>query len=249
LVAGLRGGVDLNHLPPVSSPLWKHDRNYPRKGAGLIGVDEAGRGCLAGPVYAAAVFLPEPFFSHQWRSLRAPKIDDSKKLTAKERETALEFLHRIRETDGVLFAFGSADVQEIKIHNILGATTLAMSRALEALGIDLQPSGLSLWTQKPDGTFYPPVLIDGRPVRRLPYEHNALVKGDSLSLTIALASVVAKVERDRWMAKAHDQYSAYGWARNRGYGTEEHRRALLENGPSPLHRELFLRKILGKSSG
>jgi ribonuclease HII len=223
--------------------LWKHDRVYPRQDTGLVGVDEAGRGCLAGPVFAGAVFLPESLFSRRWTSFKAPLIDDSKKLTENERNVALAFLHKLREKDDVRIDIGTADVEEIETHNILGATTLAMGRALEGLDIPLESAELPLWStakeEKP-----PPVLVDGRPVKRLAYHQEALVQGDGKSLAIALASVLAKVERDRWMTEAHERFPDYGWDRNRGYGTAEHRRGIRESGPCPLHRRLFLRKIL-----
>ncbi|MGE9291772.1 MAG: ribonuclease HII [Puniceicoccales bacterium] len=228
----------------MSAHLWKHDCSYPRNGAGLVGVDEAGRGCLAGPVFAAAVYLPEPLFSRRWTSFKAPRIDDSKKLSEPERNAALSYLHQLRESDDVRIGVGIASVEEIDLHNILGATTLAMQRALENLRIRLESASMPLWDQGASQPA-PPVLIDGRPVKRLPYAHEALVQGDGKSLSIALASVVAKVERDRWMAEAHKRYPNYGWAQNRGYGTAVHRRALLDLGPCPLHRKLFLRKILG----
>ncbi|MBC2603520.1 ribonuclease HII [Puniceicoccus vermicola] len=227
----------------MSATLWKHDRTYPRQGAGLVGVDEAGRGCLAGPVFAAAVYLPESIFSRRWSSFKAPRIDDSKKLSEAERNTALRFLQNLRDQENVRMAVGTADVEEIDTHNILGATTLAMGRALKGLGLSLASAELPLWSASADEP-PPPVLIDGRPVKRLPYTHEGLVQGDGKSLTIALASVLAKVERDRWMVEAHQQFPAYGWSRNRGYGTAEHRRGIQETGPCRLHRKLFLRKIL-----
>lgn len=225
--------------------LWKHDRKMLRSASGLIGVDEAGRGCLAGPVFAAAVFLPAPFFERTWRSRRPPRIDDSKQLRIEERQEAIRFLHGLRE-EGVCLATGIGDVPEIETHNILGATTLAMRRALEGLsvsGLRREEADLPLWKSMDENSQSPHVLIDGRPVARLGYAHQSIVRGDGLSLSIALASILAKVERDAWMERAHEEFPRYGWNTNRGYGTEVHLAGLREFGPCSLHRKLFLRKI------
>ncbi|MEM0965306.1 MAG: ribonuclease HII [Verrucomicrobiota bacterium] len=222
--------------------LWQHDLSWKRTGGGLIGVDEAGRGCLAGPVFAAAVYLPESLFSMPWTALAAPHVDDSKKLSEKERGVARDYLSNQGASLGILSSVGVSTVAEIEEHNILGATTLAMSKALKALSVPLQAEEQSLFERT--AHTYPSILVDGRPLKKFPFSHEALVKGDSRSLAIALASVVAKVGRDRWMSQASKSYPQYGWERNKGYGTAVHRRALLEHGPSPQHRRLFLRKIL-----
>ena len=227
----------------MTARLWNHDRQVLRNGVGLVGVDEAGRGCLAGPVFAGAVYLPEALFGKTWKRLNCPKIDDSKKLSKPERDEALDYLYRLRDEGSLRVGLGTANVKEINTHNILGATTLAMQRAIEGLDLPLPMAKMPLWASK-DSEPTPPVLIDGRPVKRLPFSHEGIVQGDGKSLAIALASVVAKVERDRFMLSAHEKYPEYGWDRNCGYGTEIHRRAILESGPSPLHRPLFLRKIL-----
>jgi ribonuclease HII len=210
----------------------------------LVGVDEAGRGCLAGPVFAGAVYFPDGFFNESLEPLEYPKIDDSKKLSKAEREAALEFLHQLGAKKMVRIAVGTASVEEIEERNILGATTLAMKRALEGLNVSLKPAGLPLWTE-PDTQPSPTLLVDGLPVKHLPFDHRGIVKGDGKSLVIALASILAKVERDRFMLKAHCENPQFGWDRNCGYGTAVHRKAIREFGPCDLHRKLFLRKILG----
>lgn len=230
----------------MSHELWRYDRRIPQWQRGLVGVDEAGRGCLAGPVVAAAVHLPASSYQRPWGQWKAPRIDDSKRLSKDERQTARAFLDRLKGEGAAAFAVGMADIDEIEALNILGATTLAMRRALEGLGLALasEAEDLPLWTANATRHGPPRILVDGRPVAALGYVHEALVGGDGKSLAIALASVLAKVERDRWMARAHADYPAYGWDTKCGYGTAAHRAALRRTGPCPLHRKLFLRKIL-----
>jgi ribonuclease HII len=176
----------------------------------VAGVDEVGRGALCGPVVAAAVILGEGFDCHG--------IDDSKRLTARRRESLDE---RIRSS-AVAFALGSSDPREIDAINILRATHLAMHRALSGLGL------------VPDF-----VLVDGRDVPAIKVPHRAIVKGDALSVSIAAASIVAKVERDRQMRRWDLECPGYGLARNMGYGSEPHREALRKLGPSQIHRRSF----------
>jgi len=188
------------------------ERALRARGFSLVaGIDEAGRGPLAGPVIAAAVILPPDF--------ALDGLDDSKKLTAKKRES----FHAILTTRAEIhWAVGAASVEEIDTLNILRATHLAMARAVEAL-----PS-------KPDHA-----LVDGLPVRGLPVDHTALVSGDALSVTIAAASIIAKVTRDRLMVELDAQYPQYGFARHKGYGVREHLAALRHHGPCPVHRRSF----------
>ena len=177
----------------------------------VAGVDEAGRGCLAGPVVAAAVVIP-PGFTH-------PKIDDSKKLSARRRDAVFADL---MADDRLLIGVGQAEVEEIDQINILRASHLAMERAVRAL--PMVPGGL---------------LIDGLPVRPFPFPHQAVVDGDALCLSIAAASVVAKVTRDRLMVEIDRRVPGYGFAQHKGYGTPAHLAALTALGPSALHRRSF----------
>lgn len=177
----------------------------------VAGVDEAGRGPLAGPVVAAAVILPEDF--------ALDGLTDSKKVSAPKREKIYAILTATAE---ILWAVAEASVEEIDRLNILRATHLAMARAIEAL------------PRRPDHA-----LVDGLPVRSLPVDHTALVEGDSLSLSIAAASIVAKVTRDRLMIELDAQYPQYGFARHKGYGVREHLEALRKHGPCPAHRRTF----------
>jgi ribonuclease HII len=177
----------------------------------VAGVDEAGRGCLAGPVVAAAVVIP-PGFAH-------PELNDSKQLRARRREQIYE---ELMADTRLVIGIGQAEVAEIDRLNILRATHLAMERAVRQL--PEVPGGL---------------LIDGLPVRAFPFAHEAVVEGDTLCLSIAAASVVAKVTRDRLMMEADRMYPGYGLARHKGYGTRDHLAALRALGPSPLHRYSF----------
>lgn len=222
--------------------------------AELIGVDEAGRGALAGPVVAAAVLVSKAFLESRWALGRASKVNDSKQLTAAEREE-LWFEFDTLAAQGQIHAqFGVADVAEIEQFNILGATKLAMRRALEGI----YPPGSFEQKAEPD-LFAPPeviaafkptvscrVLIDGLALRGFPYPHTGVVKGDGRSLCIAMASIIAKVTRDRLMTDLDAAFPGYGFAQHKGYGTEEHRDAVLRLGRTPQHREMFLRKLLAR---
>lgn len=177
----------------------------------VAGVDEAGRGPLAGPVVAAAVILPEDF--------ALDGLTDSKKVSAPKREKIYAILTATAE---IFWAVAEASVEEIDRLNILRATHLAMARAIEAL------------PRRPDHA-----LVDGLPVGGLAVGHTALVEGDSLSLSIAAASIVAKVTRDRLMVELDAQYPQYGFARHKGYGVREHLEALRNHGPCPAHRRTF----------
>ena len=184
---------------------------YHTQGRREAGCDEAGRGCIAGPVFAAAVILPEGF-GH-------PDLNDSKKLTKKTRDV----LRVIIEEEAAAFGVAMVSEQEIDQMNILNASFLAMHRALDQLGI------------LPDH-----LLIDGNrfhPYRRIP--HTCIVKGDSRFSAIAAASVLAKTYRDEYMERLHGEHPQYGWDSNKGYPTAAHRRALLLHGPSRCHRRSF----------
>ena len=176
----------------------------------LCGVDEAGRGPLAGPVTAAAVILP--------RGCRLPGLDDSKKLSASRR---LELEHEIRRV-ALAWAVADASVQELDRLNILRATFLAMERAVQAL------------THEPDH-----VLVDGRDFPFQRRAGSALIKGDGISASVAAASILAKQSRDRQLESAARRWPGDGFEQHKGYGTARHLRALQELGPCPLHRRSF----------
>lgn len=195
----------MNDMWRYESDAW--DRGYVR----VAGVDEVGRGPLAGPVVACAVVVP--------RNGDLPGVDDSKKLGARKREAAADLLHAL---PGVSIGLGVVQPEIIDKLNILRATHLAMLRAVENLG------------DPPDF-----LLIDGRPVPGLPAPSRAIVRGDGQSVSIAAASIVAKVHRDRMMIEYDRTFSGYGFASHKGYGTEMHLAALREHGPSPIHRLSF----------
>ena len=183
----------------------------------VCGVDEAGRGPLAGPVCAAAVILP--------KGLLIPGLDDSKKLTDKKRR---ELMPIIKE-QAIAYGIGMASHEEIDSINILQATFLAMQRALDQLSV------------KPDLA-----LIDGNREKEFGIPVKTIVKGDSLSLNIAAASVLAKVTRDDLMVEMAEKYPKYSFEIHKGYGTKAHYAALTEHGPSPIHRMTFLKKFYGE---
>ncbi len=185
-------------------------------GGQVLGVDEAGRGPLAGPVFAGAVILPP--------GLTFDGLRDSKKVTAKRREALFEEIKK----NALAFAIGAADVEEIDRLNILGATFLAMQRAVEQIGLP-----------------YAYTLIDGNrmpPFVKTPAK--CVVHGDDTSASIAAASILAKVARDRYLEQLDGAYPVYGFAKHKGYGTKAHVEALLAHGPCPAHRRSFLTKIL-----
>lgn len=186
-------------------------KSFHMEGAVEAGCDEAGRGCIAGPVFAAAVIL-SPQFSN-------PVLDDSKKLSAKKRK----YLRSLIEQEALAWAVGVVHEKEIDQINILNASFLAMHRALDKL--ELVPSHL---------------LIDGN--RFKPFEgitHSCIIKGDGIYASIAAASILAKTHRDEYMEGMHLEYPLYAWNKNKGYPTREHRKAVLELGPTPYHRRSF----------
>ena len=197
--------------------LWTLENEIYAEGYKLLcGVDEAGRGPLAGPVCAAAVILP--------RGLVIEGLDDSKKLSEKKREALFEPICEKALAYGIAFA----SVEEIETLNILNATFLAMNRAIEKLGA------------RPDLA-----LIDGNRSAGINFPNRCIVKGDAKCADIAAASVLAKVTRDRYMLEMAERYPRYHFEQHKGYGTKLHYDALREFGPSPIHRMSFLKKLYG----
>ena len=198
--------------------LWRYEAEAKNEGVLCIcGVDEAGRGPLAGPVCAAAVILPF--------GLQIEGLNDSKKLTEKKREALFDTI----KEQSVSFGVGLADEKEIDEINILQATFLAMHRAVEQLSV------------KPELA-----LIDGNCSPKLAISERLIVKGDSLSANIAAASILAKVTRDRLMVQYAERYPQYGFEIHKGYGTKRHYEALTQYGPCEIHRMSFLRKFYEK---
>ena len=220
----------------------------------LLGVDEAGRGALAGPVVAAAVLVTAEFLEGRWAVGRSGRVNDSKQLSAEQRvELWAEFDELVRA--GQIHAnYGTASVAEIETVNILGATKLAMRRALEGIyppTAFVQKTEPDLFASEAEKAAFQPsvscqILIDGLPLRNFPYPHQGIVSGDARSLCIAMASIIAKVTRDRLMDDLDKSHPGYGFAQHKGYGTEEHRDAILRRGRSSAHRDSFLRKLFAQ---
>ena len=198
----------------------QYENQARRRGYSVVcGVDEAGRGPLAGPVYAAAVILPP--------NTIIEGVNDSKKLSEKKREALFDV---IREC-ALSYCVASASVEEIDQFNILNATYLAMQRAVQGLSPTPELA-----------------LVDGNRLPALSMEAQAVVKGDSLSMSIAAASILAKVSRDRLMRQLSEQYPQYQLEKHKGYGTKLHMQLIQQYGPSDIHRKTFLKKILGTSA-
>ena len=197
--------------------MWEFEHKYAAQGyQNVCGVDEAGRGPLAGPVCAAAVILPA--------DIEIPGLNDSKKLTDKKRRELFPVICEKAIAYGIAFA-DHAEIDEI---NILQATYLAMERAINQLSV------------KPDFA-----LIDGNRAKDFGLPLETVVGGDGRSASIAAASVLAKVTRDDYMLKMAETYPQYGFEVHKGYGTKAHYAALAENGPCPIHRMTFLKKLYG----
>lgn len=180
----------------------------------VCGVDEAGRGPLAGPVCAAAVILPE--------GVVIDGVNDSKKLSEKKRESLFDV---IREQT-LAYSIAYATVDEIEEINILNATMLAMRRAIDGLNVKADYA-----------------MIDGNKILPIDIDAECIVKGDAKSMSIACASILAKVSRDRLLYKYAEEYPMYGFDKHKGYGTAAHREAILKYGPCPYHRKSFLKKL------
>ena len=198
--------------------MWEIEQSWMEKGYEIIcGVDEAGRGPLAGPVCAAAVILPP--------NLELPGLDDSKKLSDKRRR---ELFPLIKEK-AIAYGIAFADHDEIDEINILQATYLAMQRALDQLRVKPQLA-----------------LIDGNRAKDFGVPVQTVIHGDSLSASIAAASILAKVTRDNYMLEMAEEYPQYGFDVHKGYGTKAHYAALTEYGACPIHRQSFLKKFYDK---
>ena len=183
----------------------------------ICGIDEAGRGPLAGPVVAAAVILPE--------GIQLPGVNDSKKITEKKREMLFDFV----KENALAWGIGEASETEIDEINILQATFLAMHRAVDNLQISADFA-----------------LVDGNRIQGLDIPLECVIGGDGRVLSIAAASILAKVTRDRYMREMAQQYPEYGFEKHKGYGTKAHYAAIEQYGICPLHRKTFLKKILNK---
>lgn len=195
--------------------MWEIENSFHNEGFNVIcGVDEAGRGPLAGPVCAAAVILPQ--------NLIIEGLDDSKKLSEKKREQLFDII----KTEAISYGIAFSSVKEIETLNILGATYLAMNRAIKQLNTQVDLA-----------------LIDGNRSKEILVNNRTIVKGDSLCACISAASILAKVTRDRYMYELSEKYPQYGFDKHKGYGTKDHYAAIREYGISDVHRQSFLKKM------
>lgn len=219
----------------------------------LVGIDEAGRGALAGPVCAGAVAVSAKLYKNQKCIDFLSELNDSKKLTEPVRESLYKKLEELKALGFLDFEAGFASVEEIETQNILVATQLAMARACQVLNERLN---LSLRSASSVATLFgesaldvslAEVLIDGKPMKKFPYAHRAVVKGDASSLAIAAASIIAKVSRDRLMKNLAMNYPRYAFEVHKGYGTALHLQSLMLYGASDVHRKSFLKKIRGET--
>lgn len=200
--------------------MWLYENEKRSRGFRLVaGVDEAGRGPLAGPVFAACVILPE--------GCQIDGINDSKKLTPKKRDELYDEITK----KAISFSIQSVDEKIIDEINILNATHMAMNMAVDKMEI------------KPDY-----VLIDGNSIKNMTTPHETIVKGDAKSISIAAASILAKVARDRFICEMAEVYPQYSFEKHKGYGTKVHNEAILKYGPCPIHRKTFLKKLLGEEN-
>ncbi len=203
--------------PPVLLTMDKEKEIQAQGFTAVCGIDEAGRGPLAGPVVAAAVILPD--------DIELPGVNDSKKITEKKREMLFDFV----KEHALAWGIGEASQTEIDEINILQATFVAMHRAVDALQISADFA-----------------LVDGNRIRGLDIPSECIIGGDGKVLSIAAASILAKVTRDRYMRKMAQQYPQYGFEMHKGYGTRAHYAAIEQYGICPLHRKTFLKKVLNK---
>jgi ribonuclease HII len=237
----------------MASPLLEYDLQFLSATEKIVGIDEAGRGALAGPVVAAAVALGGDFYNSVWCQQRSGEVNDSKQLSVSKRDALYAQMTQLKERREISYAVGISSVAEVEQLNVFGATKLAMERALEKL--ENLMDGVTFERHQSDAPLFEQpletdsfhgttrVLIDGIPLKGFAFRHQAIVHGDGLSLAIAMASIIAKVTRDRIMDGLDMRFPCYGFSEHKGYATRKHRDAIREIGPSPEHRPSFLKKL------
>lgn len=271
-------------MPVQTFQLIEFDRHAVQNYGGLIGIDEAGRGALAGPVVASAVWLSSDFLKALEPTNLLTKVNDSKQLSPDLRESIFELILELEAKGSLCYRYAMRQAPAIDASNILRATQEAIAECLLELHkacakLEKQPlcKEAKAWPQEPflespespvsfcDRFGYIPesepeglfskqakgskaqkparILIDGSPLKNIPYPHTTLVKGDAQSFAIALASIIAKVKRDTCMRESQKTYPQFSFAVHKGYGTAHHREEILKFGPSPLHRASFLQKL------
>lgn len=213
---------------------------------GIVGVDEAGRGALAGPVVAASVWVSKKFY-HSAHSFNL--IQDSKSISSNLREKAFKQLQELKNENLIYFTWAASNSNEVDQINVLASTKLAMKRSVKKLSkavelnLSEQDNFLEGCVHKATNAI---LLIDGLPLKNFHYPHHGIVKGDQKHLCIAAASIIAKVQRDKIMQKIHLLYPEYNFSNNKGYGTKKHMNAIVKYGPSKVHRNTFLKKLFEK---
>jgi len=212
--------------------LQEHDIQLTEKHEGLIGVDEVGRGALAGPVFVVACYIKSGFFKVDSNIELTLNFRDSKRMSKNKRDVAFEIINELKNQGWVDYVIATSSVEVIESKNISGATRQAFTDALIRLTNNLE-----------NVTDYL-ILIDGNPLKDFLFPHESMVRGDDRSLVVSMASILAKVSRDRYMEELACNFPGYLWEQNKGYGTYLHRNAIKKIGASSQHRMLFLRKIL-----
>ncbi len=243
-------------MKTLRNSLLKYDKSFLENSGGIIGIDEAGRGAFAGPVVAGAVWLSQEFYNSSRKLKEIKLINDSKKLTALQRQEIFQCIKGWEAKGLIKFTWAESSVLEIENYNILRASKLAMKRALQNVLKEMPEEfrvkeiyDLELWDRldEENKTAQAKILIDGLPLKPFEYPHLAIVEGDGKSLAIATASIIAKVNRDRLMVGLAEKYLGYGFEYHKGYGTPFHRDALIQKGSTEIHRKKFLRNLLNQT--
>lgn len=216
----------------MGSILQEYDAKLMLQAESIIGLDEVGRGALAGPVFTAACLVKTDFFLNKENLSLTARFRDSKKMSSSLREQAFKNLIHLKKVGSIDFEVASASVQEIELLNISGATRLSLDRSLKGISKRNASFAQAL------------ILMDGKPLKDFAYPHQAIVGGDDCSLAIACASILAKVARDHFMDSLGQRFPRYNWQKNKGYGTKFHREQIQIGGACSEHRALFLRRIL-----
>ena len=212
----------------MANPRWTYDRKEAKRSLGIVGVDEAGRGCLAGPVVAGAVVLPALFFLKAANRKACGEMNDSKHFAEERREELYAVILSLADRGELFWASGEASE---KSKGLWSPEPKSEDDLFSNTGLSTDEKR---WVAR----------VDGRPMKKLPYDHTGLVKGDTISLAVAMGSLIAKVTRDRMMREFAEEFPAYDFASNKGYGAPNHLKALKKSGPTRLHRPRFLRNLL-----
>lgn len=228
------------------------DSDYLRGRSKIVGIDEAGRGALAGPVVAATLMLSDRFYRNSDYIKSFEKLNDSKQIDSKVRDDIFFKFKNLRDEGIIDYEIGISSVEEVENLNILGATKLAMLRAIENLdarnnlNLTKFSSAATLFGETTGSLSLAEVIVDGLPLKGFIYRHKAIVKGDAKSFVIAGASIIAKVTRDKIMKDESLKYPKYDFDIHKGYGTALHSQNILLYGASPIHRKSFLKNIRGE---